>query len=403
MITYRYSALSPNGARVKGVVDALDEYGAVEKIKATCPVVLSIQEVKTSGLDGLLSKEIGHKVDTKALAVMCSQFAIILSSGIPISNCTTMIAEQTKDKKLKRMLTKSAEDISQGVSVSVAFEKNCPDLPVTFTETIRAGELSGTLEDSFKTLQIYYEKSYKVSEKMKAAMSYPIFVVCIAVIVLMIVMIKVIPTITDVFSSLGGELPLMTRILINISNFFGAYWIWMVLITVLLIIGIKYYHHTENGKLHWSKTLLKLPVLGNINTLNGCEQFADTMAALLKAGLGVGDSLKVTAKVLDNYAMSLEVKGMVEKIETGQQLKDVMNQSQYFPDVLREMTGVGETTGELEKTLDTIGAYYTNEHDHAVTQAIARLEPTMLVILALFAGFIVISIYLPMFTMYNLM
>ena len=403
MLSFKYKALSPDGAKVNGVVEAVDEYSAVDKIKATCPVVVSIEQIKTGGIYDLLNKELSHKMDTKALSVMCSQFSIILSSGISIASCTKMIADQTKDKKLKKMLRESAQDISEGVSVSVAFEKNCPDLPVTFVETIKAGELSGTLEDSFKTLEVYYEKSYKVQEKMKSAMSYPLFVVAVAVIVLVIVMVKVIPTISATFADLGGELPWMTQVMIGMSNFFAKYWIFMALAVLLLYMAIKWYHHTESGRLHWARVLLKLPVLGNINTLHGSEQFADTMAALLKAGLTVGDSLRVTAKVMDNYAMGLEVSSMVEKIEAGQQLKEILKKSELFPDVLTQMSGVGEETGELEKTLTTIGSYYTNEYDHAVSMALSRMEPTMLVVLAIFAGFIVISIYLPMFTMYNLM
>lgn len=403
MLTYKYKALSKDGAKVSGVVEAMDEYGAVEKIKASCPVVLSIDQVKAGGIYDILNKEIGHKMDTKALSVMCSQFSIILSSGVSIANCAKMIADQTRDKKLKKMLLESAADISQGSTVATAFEKNCPDLPVTFVETIRAGELSGTLEESFKTLEVYYEKSYKVQEKMKSAMNYPIFVVCVAVVVLIVVMVKVIPTISSTFADLGGELPMMTQIMISMSNFFAKYWILMVLVVLILIIVIKWYHHTEKGRLHWSRLLLKMPIIGNINTLHGCEQFADTMSALLKAGLTVGDALRVTAKVMDNYAMGLEVGAMVEKVETGQSLKDILKKTQYFPDVLTQMSGVGEETGELISTLSTIGSYYTNEYDHAVAMALARLEPTMLVVLALFAGFIVISIYLPMFTMYNLM
>ena len=160
MTSFKYSALSPDGAKVSGVVSAIDEYAAVDRIKAKYPVVLKIEEVKENSLDKILNFEIGSKYDAKALSVMCSQFSIILNSGVPIDECLKMIASQTNDKKLKKMLELSAEDVAQGTPIATAFEKNYSGLPVTFIETIRAGEQSGTLDSSFHSLAEFYEKSY---------------------------------------------------------------------------------------------------------------------------------------------------------------------------------------------------------------------------------------------------
>lgn len=402
MITYQYKALSPDGAKVSGVVEAMDEFAAVDKIKVTCPIVLKIEPVKEKS--GILTKEIGNKkIDAKALAVMCSQFSIILQSGVTVAQCMEMIASQTQDKKLRKMLEKSAEDVAQGTGVAASFERNCPNLPVTFVETVRAGEYSGTLEHSFATLEKYYEKSYKNMQKIKQVMSYPIFVVIVAVVVLAVVMLKVIPTISAVFSDLGGELPKMTQIMIRSSEFFQRNFLWILLVLILLIIVGKIYCNTEKGRYQWNKLLLKIPVLGNINVLNGCSQFANTMAALLVAGIPVGEAIEVTAKVLDNYVLSKETARMVDKIAEGRRLGECMRKCEYYPMTLTEMCAIGEETGELEHTLETIGTYYDNEADHATKQAISKLEPTIMVFLAIFAGFIVISIYLPMFTMYGMM
>ena len=177
----------------------------------------------------------------------------------------------------------------------------------------------------------------------------------------------------------------------------------MILVFVVIYIIFKVYTKSDKGRIEWGKFMLKVPVLGNLNTLQGATEFASTMATLLKAGLTVGDALEVTSKVLSNPALAEDVHGMVEKVATGQELGNIMRQNQYFPQVLKEMTAVGEKTGELEKTLETIADYYTNEYDYAVSQAIAKLEPTMMIFLAIFAGFIVIALYLPMFTMYDMM
>ena len=403
MATYKYTALSADGAKVNGVVDAIDEFAAVARIKAQYPVVVKVDEVVKNDALAFLSQDINKKVDHKALSVMCSQFAIMLQSGMNIAVCMEMIANQTEDKKLKAMLHASAQDVSQGASVANSFEKNCEGLPVTFIETVRAGEYSGTLEHSFKTLEDYYSKSYQLAQKVRSAMSYPLFVIVVAIVVLFVVMIKVMPTLTAVFGDLGGEVPTITKVMIAMSDFFAAWWWLMAAVIIAFVVGTLLYGRTEKGRISQAKTMLKMPVLGNINTLNGAAEFANTMAALLEAGLPVGNALSVTSKVMANYQLSLEVKRMVDQVEAGYRLGDCIRQSKYFPAILQEMTAIGEETGELEKTLQVIGAYYTNESDYAVQKAISKLEPTIMVFLAAFAGFIVLGIYLPMFTMYDLM
>lgn len=402
MITYNYKAVTADGVDVRGVIQAVDEYAAVQKIRATCPIITKLTPVKEK--TGILTMDVGGgKINPKALSVMCSQFAIILRSGVTISRCMEMIAEQTEDKKLKKMLIGAAEDVSEGNGIASSFEKNCKYLPITFTETIRAGEQSGTLDHSFEALEKYYEKSYKTTQKVKRAMTYPIFVIGVAIVVLIVVMAKVIPTLASTFKGLGGQMPAMTRGMIAMSDFFASYWLLIIGVIIALVIGLKIYFNTEKGRIWKSKRALKMPVIGNINVLNGSSQFANTMATLLSAGLPVNQAIAVTAKVMDNYVLGMDVSSIEGKIEEGRTLGDCIKQCKNFPKTLKEMCSIGEETGELDETLETIGSYFDNEADHATAQAIAKMEPTILVVMALFAGFIVISIYLPIFTMYNLM
>ncbi|MBR3251149.1 MAG: type II secretion system F family protein [Erysipelotrichaceae bacterium] len=403
MITYKYSAVSKDGAKVTGVIKAIDEYQAIDRIKAQYPVVVKIDEVKDTMMNRILNFEIGKKFDAKALSVMCSQFGIVLESGMPIDECLKMIAAQTKDKKIKKMLELSAEDVSQGTPIATAFEKNYPDLPITFLETIRAGEISGTLDKSFASLADFYERSYTLEQKVRAAMSYPLFVLGVAVVVLIVVMAFVMPTFTSMFEELGGELPGITKLLVSMTNFFQKWWLLITSILILLTIAIIIFRRSEAGRLKWDELMLRLPTIGNLNILQASTEFSSTMTTLLQAGLTVCDALNVTSRVISNYVIAKDVKSMEEKIKTGQELGNVIRSNEYFPQVLKEMTAVGEKTGELEKTLDTISTYYNNEYNYAVSQAISKLEPAMLIFLALFAGFIVIALYLPMFTMYNLM
>lgn len=403
MKTYRYTGLSEGGAKVSGVIDALDEFAAVNQIKPTCPIITDIKEVKeVTGPFAFLFSDIGgKKLNQKSLSVMCNQFAIILSSGVPVDDAMRLVATQTEDKVLKKILMRSAEDISHGSSVADAFVKNGANLPQLFIETIRAGEVSGTLVHSFQTMAEYYEKAYKMRQKIKTTMTYPIFVLIIAVVVLIVVIGFVMPTFTRIFESLNADLPMQTVILINISHFFAKWWWVIAAVIVGLLLVLHFWKKSDAGKEKWAVFLLHAPGIGKINNLQACTEFSTTMSALLSSGMSVADSLEITSKCMTNDYHKRNVFSMVELIRTGHTLGEVMKTKGYFPDVLNEMTSVGEETGELSKTLKVIGDYYSNEYDYATKQALARLEPALLVFLALFAGYIVISLYLPMFTMYN--
>jgi len=406
MNTYRYKAQNAAGKTVNGVINAPDEFSAVQKVRETAPVILEIVPVKSdSEKSGVLNMEIGGKpkIKSDALAMMCSQFSIMLKSGIHIARCIELVSNQTANKRLKKMLKDIADDVAEGGGVASSFERNGEGVfPPTFIETVRAGELAGTLERSFEQLETYFNKSYANSEKIKSAMSYPIFVVVIAIIVVIIVMVRVVPTLTNVFAEMGGELPAITQALVNTSNFFAKWWIVMLIAILVIVVGCKVYFGTEKGRLEKGKLLLKLPIIGNINILSGSAQFASTMSVMLLSGLTVNRATEVTSRVLTNAIMQDDVAAMTGRLEEGHPLGECIQQCDYFPENLRQMTAIGEESGELAETLSVVGDYYTNESDHATAAVIAKLEPTMMVFLAIFAGWIVIAIYMPMFTMYNL-
>ena len=402
MQTFRYTALLKDGTPTKGVVNALDEFEAVDKIRAKCPIVTKITPVKEH--ESILSMDISsNKVNIKKLAVMCSQLSIILQSGVNISRALDMIANQTEDKKLKKILVSSAEDVSQGTGIADAMKRNGPGLPTTFIETIRAGERSGTLENSFRVLEKFFSKSYKTNQKIKQALSYPIFVICIAVVVLIVVMTKVIPTLAVTFKDLGGQMPALTLWMIKISDFFSHHWLLIIVCILAMLGAAKLSSMTQGGHAFWSKVALKLPVMGKINVLSGASQFANTMAVLLDSGLGIDDAIETTAKSMRNSILGEEIGEISMFLQEGKTLGECIKRCQHLPNTLKEMCAIGEETGELSRTLLTIGDFYDNEASHAMTQAMKKIEPTILICLAIFSGFIVLAIYLPVFTMYNYM
>ena len=396
--------MSNNGQKVSGVIEAFNEMDAVDRLKQNHSIIIKMTPVKGEG-EGFLNMEIGgNKLNNKAFIVMCSQFAIILNAGIPIARTVHLIAEKTSDKPLKKMLLKVGEDVEAGRSVAASFaERGEKLLPPTFVETIAAGEQSGNLDKAFQTIHEHFDKQAKMAAKVRSAMAYPLFVLFIAVAVVAVLMIKVVPTFTAIFDSMGGELPGVTKALIAISNFFIHYWMILVAIIAVVVIFYKVYGNTEEGRMNFAKWILKVPILGNIQELNAASEFANTMATMLASGLPMTRAISITAKTMSNYFMSTETGKLAVKLEEGRGLGQSMREANYMPDILVDMVAVGEETGEMEKTLNTIAKYYDAELDMAIANALAKLEPALLVGLAGIAGFIVIAIYMAMFGMYAIM
>jgi len=399
MTTFKYKAITKNGTEVTGVMEAYDEFEAIHKIKETYEIVTKISPVMMV----LEHKDLlpPLSVKEKSLALVCSQFSIILSAGLPMVRTVELIAEQTTDKQLKKILVQTAADVAAGYSLAQSLENKGRILPVTFIETVRAGEESGTLVISFQKLYHYYDKAARVKAKVGSAMAYPTFLSVVAVVVIAILMTVAVPMFTKMFASMAIELPLPTRILIGVSGFFTSYGLFLLLGIVALALALKFYSTTEQGRLTFARLKLSLPLLGHVAKMQGASQFSNTMSTLLASGLPMVRAVAITGRVLANYAMGLSVGSAVSGIEEGKSLGECMSKTAYFPSLLVEMTAVGEETGALEATLDVIGAYYDSEVEVTTAKALSLLEPIITVLMAGLVLFILLSVYLPMFSMYS--
>lgn len=398
MQTFKYTALSRDGAKVTGIMEAADEYAAVAKIKETCSVVTKIYEVKARPESLEL---FAPRIREKNLAVMCSQFSIILGAGLPVIRAVELIADQTADKTLKKILQHVAVDVADGFSLAQSFESQGKSLPPTFIEAVRSGEDSGTLDAAFQRLHTYYDKSSKLKGKVRAAMTYPIFTLVVAAVVVGVIMVKAVPTFVSSFQSMGISLPWPTRALIAMSGFFTARWPLLLAVLAVLAGGWKLWGRTEGGRLHQHRMKLHLPVLGKLNLMKSASQFAGTMTTLLAAGIPVIRAVGVTARVLDNTCVGAQVRMQVPKLEEGWTLAACLRNCEFLPGLLVEMTGVGEETGTLENTLEVVSSYYDSETELRSQKALSLLEPIIICLLAVIVVFILLAVYLPMFSLYG--
>lgn len=399
MTTYKYKGISADGAKVSGVIKAYDEFEAVSQLRETCSVVTKIEAVpeQTGG-----SVRLGaRRIKEQELAILCSQFAIILTSGLPIVRCVEMVAAQARTREVQQVLRHVAEDVSGGYSLAQSFSNAGTAFPVTFIETIRAGEQAGTLELCFDRLHKYYDKSAKTHAKLVSTLVYPVLVLIVAAIVFLIIMLFAVPMFTATFAEMGSDLPSITKGLMAVSDFFQHYW-WSLLLIVLAIGIVRLLlRRSESGRLWLAAGKLKRSPLRRLHQMNAASQFAATMATMLTAGLPVTRSLEVTAGVVSNDLFGDAVRRVRQGVEQGRDLADCMLADPTFPRLLTEMTGVGERSGNLEQTLTVIGDYFDNEVSVMTQRLLSLLEPAITIALAIITVILLLAVYLPMFTMYG--
>ena len=399
MANFKYTAISSNGEKIEGVINSLDRDTAIIELKDTVMTVTSIKEVQETPkfLEGLFKP----KIDEKNLALVCQQLSIILNAGLPITLAIKLVADQTQDKYLKSLLINVAEDVKGGSTLAAAFEKRDNRLPSTFIEPIRAGETGGNIDSTFERLSTYFGNKSNVAEKVKSALIYPAFVIALGVIVVAVIMVVAVPMFTDTFAEMGIDLPFPTRALIAMSNF-TINWLWLfVLIVAILAIAYFVYRNTEKGHYITDQWKLHTPMLGNIRMMTAASEFANAFSIMLASGLPAVKALRITGKTLTNYSIGQDVMDACGLVEGGYRIGTSIKKTTNLPDLLIEVTGIGEQSGQLEKTLRVIGDYYDREAQGTTDRAIKVLEPSIIIVLAVFVVFILLAVYLPMFSMYG--
>ncbi len=398
MQTYKYRAIAQDGTSVNGVIEAYDEFEAVNEIRKTYSVVEYIKPVSKGRR---VNVDINEPlwVSNKTLAITANQFYIMLRAGLTMTRTIELIAEQCDDKLMKRYLRACASDVAAGYSLADSLDKHGKKIPAVFIETVRAGEESGTLEQSFHSLEVYYTRANKTRKKVKSALTYPIIVLVLAVIVIAIVMVVLVPRMTETLTSMGVDLPWITRALIAISNFMANWWYVILIVIAAVALGLYLFGKSEKGKMAYSRLRLKLPVLGKIARYNAAAQVANTLSTLLAAGLPMTRAIDIVSRVVDLRCVGKELNECIVNIEGGMSLGESLKSSKYLPAMLIEMITVGEASGTLEETLRTIGEFYNDEAVTASDAALGLMEPMITIILGVVVGFIVIAIYVPMFSM----
>ncbi|QCX32672.1 type II secretion system F family protein [Caloramator sp. E03] len=399
MANYVYEAIDDRGKNIKGNISADNTEDAIRQLKEKKLYIISLNE------NNLLNKELSikfiNKVTSKDLAVFCRQIATLLQSGLNVLTCFNVIKDQINNKVLKNAIFKLSEDVEKGTAISTSM-RNFPNVfPEILINMVEAGEVGGSLDNSFDKMAIHFEKEMKLKQKITNALIYPIIVILVALVVLNLLLIFVIPTFVGMFNDLGVELPSITRFILRASSFMKNNWLQIFIFVMVFIILIRYYSKTPSVSIYISSFKLKIPIIGKITLYSSIARLTRTLSTLINAGVPLITAIETTKKLLQNSFIEEKFEGVVEKVRGGEGLSDPIKEMGVFPKLVPVMIKTGEESGNLESMLSKLADLYENEVENMVTRLTAVFEPLMIVFLAIIVGFMLAAIILPMFKLYG--
>ncbi|MCG6924400.1 MAG: type II secretion system F family protein [Acidobacteria bacterium] len=355
-----------------------------------------VSSVKEKGREISLPK-FGGGVPAKDLAIFTRQFSVMIDAGLPLVQCLEILGSQQENKTFAKVLQQTRMDVEGGASLADAMRKHPKVFDDLFTNMIAAGEAGGILDTILKRLATYIEKNVKLKAQVKGAMVYPVAVLGIAGIVIAVILWKVIPTFAAMFAGLNADLPLPTRFVIALSNWFVRLLPFLVIGGVLAVFAFRRYYATHGGRRVVDKMILKLPIVGVLMQKIAVARFCRTLSTLISSGVPILDGLEITARTAGNAIIEDAIMAVRKGVESGLTVAQPLKDSGVFPPMVVQMIGVGEQTGALDAMLSKIADFYEEEVDQAVANLLTLLEPVMILFLGVTVGGIIIAMYLPLF------
>lgn len=342
------------------------------------------------------------RVSTKSLVVFTKQLSTLIAAGLPLVKALKTLYDQLEASRLKDIIKEVAVEVESGTKFSESLSRFPRVFPDFYVNMIKAGELGGMLEGILKRLSEFLDKSHKLRERIKSALMYPSFVLIVAVLILVMLMIFVIPTFTNMFSELGGALPLPTKILIATSEFVRKAWYLIPLIPLAVVLLYKFLIRSPNRRFVVDRLKLYIPIVGTLIQQVSVARFSRTLGTLLSSGVPILNALQTVKDTIGNEFIARAVLEVRDSIKEGESVSGPMEASKAFPPLVVKMINIGEETGELDKMLIQIADNYEEEVDVAISGLTSLLEPILIVFMGLVVGFIVISMFMPLFSLAKL-
>ena len=386
---------TPDGRVIDGQIEAENEAALDHKMKQQKMTLISV--VRQGGLASVFN--MGPKVKTLQISIFSRQFSTMITAGLPVLQALNILCEQQEEKVFRGVLVKIRDDIGGGSNLSDAMTKFPSVFNTLYCNMIKAGELSGSLAQILDRLSTYLEKAEALQSKIKGAMTYPMTILVIATIIVIILMVKVVPSFKSVFESFGGTLPPMTQFLLNASAFEQKFAVLEVGAMIAFAFAFNVIRRTDNGGYVIDKYMLKVPIFGMLIKKQTVARFARTLGTLLKSGVGILDALDTVARSSGNKIVERALLDTRAAVREGQSLTEPMKATGLFPTMVIQMVAVGEETGKLDEMLLRMSDFYDAEVDTAVDAIMSMIEPMIMAFLGVVIGFLVIAMFLPMFSM----
>jgi type IV pilus assembly protein PilC len=396
MPIFIWKGRTPTGGLTSGELTADNQAKVIEALRKRNIIVTSVKEKPREIKLPFLS---GGKVKVKDLAIFTRQFSTMISAGLPLMQCLDIQSQQIEKEGFRKIVKMVMTDIEGGSTLADALRRHPATFSALYTNMVDAGEKGGILDNILARLATYLEKNEALNRKIKGAMIYPTIVISVAIISSVVLMIFVIPVFATMFKEMNATLPLPTRITVMVSNALKSSILIIIAVIVAIVILIRVYYKTDNGQKTIDNLLLKMWIMGPLIQKSSISRFARTLGTLLASGVAILDALEITAKTAGNRVVQDAVMEARKSIGGGETISGPLRTMKVFPPMVTSMIAVGEATGGLDEMLTKIADFYDAEVDAAVENLTAALEPLIIVFLGVFIGGLVISMYLPIFTM----
>jgi type IV pilus assembly protein PilC len=401
--TFAYKVRDQSGNLVEGQLEAEDATLVVGKLRQMGYTPIAVEakhdnklkaDIKIPGLSG--------RVKLKDIAVFSRQFATMINSGLSLIRSLAILAEQTENEELARVLGEVRLDVEKGVSLSAAISKHPKVFSRLYIAMVRSGEIGGVLDAVLMRLADTIEKQVELRRKIRSAMTYPIVALAICLLIATAMLLFIVPQFKAIYTDLGGQLPLPTRILISASDLMKAYFPIFILLAGVGVYLFRRWIKTEDGRMIWDRLKLRFPVFGLLTRKTALARFSRTLAALTRSGVGILEALDIVAETAGNEVVAVALRETQSAVKRGDTLARPLEQHEVFPPMVTQMISVGEETGALDEMLDKIADFYDQEVTATVDALTSLIEPLMIVVMGAMVGGMVISLYLPMFNIIKL-
>lgn len=394
---FNYTAIDRNGKRVRSSLDASSIETAKSSLRGAGYTILDIKEQTTLNRD--IEIPFLGKPKAKDMAVFCRQFVSILRAGVSVASVLSMLGQQTGNKKLRAAIREMQADVEKGESLATSMRRHPKIFPAILVNMVAAGESSGNLEESFRQMELYFDRSKRTKSKVTSAMIYPCVLIVVMIVVLIVMMTKIIPNFLKTFEDMDAELPKITLGVMAVCEWFKSWWWVPLLVLAALIVGGVLFHRTNKGRHFFGWLARKTPVVGNLTVKTACATFCRTMEVLIGSGLTLTDSMDLAASNMGNIYYLEAIRDARGMVAEGTPLRESLVRTGIFPPMVSNLVGVGEETGDLQSMMGKVADYYDEEVDEATKKLLNLMEPAIIIFMAVFVVIIVLAIYLPMINM----